>query len=164
MDPQFQPWDSHTSIKTELPTICAHTDQPYAALIQDLKGRGLLDSTIVMWTGEFGRLPITQGGGGRDHNHHAFSLLMAGGGFKKGFVYGETDEFGYRSVVNRVSVPDLHATIFHQMGLDHDRLTISSSWHSGEPDRRQGQRRPRRSRPTRVSTSGLMGAGPSSPW
>ena len=76
-----------------------------------------------MWTGEFGRLPITQGGGGRDHNHHAFSLLMAGGGFKKGFVYGETDEFGYRSVVNRVSVPDLHATIFHQIGLDHDRLT-----------------------------------------
>ena len=123
LDPQFQPWDSHTSIKTELPTICAHTDQPYAALIQDLKGRGLLDSTIVMWTGEFGRLPITQGGGGRDHNHHAFSLLMAGGGFKKGIVYGETDEFGYRSVVNRVSVPDLHATIFHLMGLDHNELT-----------------------------------------
>src|SRR5262249_53501660 len=71
---------------------------------------------------EFGRLPITQGGNGRDHNRHGFSLFMAGGGFKSGLVYGETDEFGYKSIVNRVSVPDLHATIYHLMGLDHNRL------------------------------------------
>jgi len=111
LDPSFQPWDSHSNLRNELQTICAHTDQPSAALIKDLKSRGLLDRTIVMWTGEFGRLPITQGGSGRDHNRNAFSLLLAGGGFKAGLVYGETDEFAYKSAVNRVSVPDLHATL-----------------------------------------------------
>jgi uncharacterized protein (DUF1501 family) len=75
-----------------------------------------------MWTGEFGRLPTTENAGGRDHNRHGFSLLLAGGGFKGGQVYGATDEFGYQAVVNRVSVPDLHATILHQFGLDHERL------------------------------------------
>ena len=111
LDPSFQPWDSHSNLRNELQTISAHTDQPPAALIKDLKSRGLLDRTIVMWTGEFGRLPITQGGSGRDHNRNAFSLLLAGGGFKAGLVYGETDEFAYKSAVNRVSVPDLHATL-----------------------------------------------------
>ncbi len=124
-----QPWDHHGSIRTGLETVCGHTDQPAAALITDLKERGLLESTIVLWTGEFGRLPISQGKlndrSGRDHNRHAFSLLLAGGGFRKGLVYGETDEFGYKSVVDRVSVANLHATILHTLGLDHKRLTYS---------------------------------------
>jgi hypothetical protein len=118
----FNPWDHHNRIKEDLTKICAETDQPAAALITDLKSRGLLDATLVMWTGEFGRLPTTENAGGRDHNRHGFSLLLAGGGFKGGQVYGATDEFGYQAVVNRVSVPDLHATILHQFGLDHERL------------------------------------------
>ena len=84
--------------------------------------RGLLESTIVLWTGEFGRLPISQKGNGRDHNRNAFSLLLAGGGFKAGHVHGRTDDFGYKAVEGRVSCPDLLATILHQLGLDHDRL------------------------------------------
>jgi len=120
--PQFQPWDSHKNVKTELEEICRMTDLPSAALIQDLKARGLLDSTIVIWAGEFGRLPVSQNGTGRDHNRNAFSLFLAGGGFKAGQVHGATDEVGYRAVEERVSVPDLHATILHQLGLDHDKL------------------------------------------
>ncbi len=126
LEPDFNPWDHHSSLESGMRTICNGTDQPFAALIRDLKERGLLDTTIVLWTGEFGRLPTTQpnasAGNGRDHNRHAFSLVLAGGGFKKGFAYGETDEFGYKAVVNRVSVPDLHATILHSLGLDHARL------------------------------------------
>ena len=117
-----QPWDSHRHTKDEIEAIAARTDLPGAGLINDLKGRGLLDSVIVMWCGEFGRLPVSQGGMGRDHNRNAFSLWLAGGGFKKGFVYGATDEFGYRATDNRVSVPDLQATILHQMGIDHKKL------------------------------------------
>jgi len=115
-------WDHHNQIRRGLESVCSKVDRGSAALIQDLKARGLLDSTIVLWTGEFGRLPITQGGSGRDHNRHGFSLLLAGGGFKSGYVHGETDEFGYKAVVNRVSVPDLHATILWQLGIDHNRL------------------------------------------
>jgi uncharacterized protein (DUF1501 family) len=89
---------------------------------RDLKSRGLLDSTILLWTGEFGRLPVSQNGTGRDHNRNAFSLWLAGGGAKAGFVYGATDEFGYKAAVDRVSVPDLHATLLHQLGIDHNRL------------------------------------------
>lgn len=122
LDPSFQPWDNHAKLRDGLETICAHTDLPFAGLVKDLKSKGLLESTIVIWTGEFGRLPITEREDGRDHNRHAFSTILAGGGFKNGFIYGETDEFGYRSVINRVSVPDLHATIYHLLGLDHDRL------------------------------------------
>lgn len=122
--PQFQPWDSHTNVKTELEAICAMTDLPSAALIKDLKSRGLLDTTIVVWAGEFGRLPVSQNGTGRDHNRNAFSLLLAGGGFRAGHVYGATDEVGYKAVEGRVSVPDLHATILHQLGIDHDRLSF----------------------------------------
>ena len=132
LSPSFQPWDNHGDLKNGLKTICGHVDQPSAALITDLKQRGLLDDVIVQWTGEFGRLPITEGSDGRDHNRHAFSLLMAGGGFKPGHIHGATDEFGYKSVEQRVSVPDLHATILHQLGLDHTRLNFT---HNGRPER-----------------------------
>lgn len=120
--PQFQPWDSHSHVRDELEKICAQTDQPSAALILDLKERGLLDSTVVLWSGEFGRLPISQNGRGRDHNRNAFSLLLAGGGFRRGHVHGATDDLGYRSEVGRVTVPDLHATILDRLGMDHSRL------------------------------------------
>jgi uncharacterized protein (DUF1501 family) len=118
-------WDHHSDVKGGLAKACAATDQPSAALVQDLQARGLLDSTIVLWGGEFGRLPISQGQGGRDHNRHAGAFWLAGGGFKRGFVYGETDELGYRVVENKVAVSDLHATILHQMGLDHHKLAFS---------------------------------------
>jgi hypothetical protein len=117
-----QPWDHHTSIKKEMLKIAPQTDQGAVALVKDLKSRGLLDSTIVIWSGEFGRLPTTQNGDGRDHNRNAFTIWLAGGGFKKALIYGETDEFGYKAVVNRVGVPDLIATILNQMGLDHRRV------------------------------------------
>lgn len=122
--PQFQPWDAHRDTKTENEQICAQCDEPSAALIKDLKQRGLLDTTIVLWSGEFGRLPVSQNGQGRDHNRNAFSLFLAGGGFKAGHIHGATDDVGYRAAENRVSVPDLHATILHQLGLDHRRLTF----------------------------------------
>jgi Protein of unknown function (DUF1501) len=115
-------WDHHSDIKPNLPRVCRQVDQPSAALIKDLKQRGLLDSTIVLWTGEFGRLPITQGGTGRDHNRHGFTLLLAGGGFKAGHVHGATDEFGYKAVEKRVSCTNLLATLLNQLGLNHEQL------------------------------------------
>jgi hypothetical protein len=115
-------WDHHEKITPGLTAVCPQVDQPTAGLIRDLGQRGLLDSTIVLWTGEFGRLPVSQKGSGRDHNRNAFSLIVAGGGFKAGYVHGRTDDVGYRSIENRVSCPDLLATILHQLGLDHDRL------------------------------------------
>jgi uncharacterized protein (DUF1501 family) len=114
-----QPWDHHSDIQKGLPQIATETDRGAAALVQDLEQRGLLDETIVMWAGEFGRLPTTQNAEGRDHNRNAFTLWFAGGGFKPGLIYGETDDFGYKSVVDRVSVPDMIATVLHQLGLDH---------------------------------------------
>jgi hypothetical protein len=132
LDPSFQPWDTHANLQSGLKSICGRVDQPSAALIFDLKQRGLLEDVIVLWTGEFGRLPITEGSDGRDHNRHAFSLLLAGGGFRAGHIHGETDEFGYRSVLNRVGVPDLHATILNQLGIDHTRLAFV---HAGRPER-----------------------------
>jgi Protein of unknown function (DUF1501) len=117
-----QPWDTHSKIKSGMQKIAMETDQGAAALVKDLKSRGLLDSTIVMWAGEFGRLPTTQNGDGRDHNRNAFTIWFAGGGFKKGLIYGETDEFGYKAVTDRVGVPDMIATVMNQMGLDHKRL------------------------------------------
>jgi hypothetical protein len=120
--PAGMPWDNHSNLKRDIEQITAKVDQPAAALITDLKSRGLLDSTIVLWTGEFGRLPISQHSNGRDHNQHAFSLLLAGGGFKSGHVHGATDELGYRAVEHRTSCPDLLATILHQLGLDHQRV------------------------------------------
>ncbi len=117
-----QPWDHHKDIQDGMSKIAVETDQGAAALITDLNERGLLDSTIVMWAGEFGRLPTTQNGLGRDHNRNAFTIWFAGGGFQPGLLYGETDEFGYKSVVDRVSVADMIATVCHQMGLDHKRV------------------------------------------
>jgi hypothetical protein len=126
-----QPWDTHDKNAARLKDLCAMTDRPSAALVTDLKRRGLLDSTIVLWTGEFGRLPVSQGADGRDHNRHAFSLWIAGGGFRKGHVHGATDEFGYRAVKDVVRVHDLHATMLHALGLDHARLTVP---HEGRDD------------------------------
>ena len=117
------PWDSHGDVKNEILTIAGKTDLPSAALIRDLKLRGLLESTIVVWTGEFGRLPVSQNGKGRDHNRNGFSLLLAGGGFKNGYVHGATDDVGYRAVEKPVHVTDLFATLLHQLGLDHNKLT-----------------------------------------
>jgi hypothetical protein len=126
-----QPWDTHEKNADTLRTLCATTDQPSAALVQDLKQRGLLDETIVLWTGEFGRLPISQGPDGRDHNRHGFSLWLAGGGFKSGYVHGATDDFGYKSVQDTVDIHALHATLLHALGLDHRKLTYP---HEGRPD------------------------------
>ncbi|HVX14209.1 MAG TPA: DUF1501 domain-containing protein [Pirellulales bacterium] len=126
-----QPWDTHSKNAENLRNLCARTDQPSAALVQDLKQRGLLDSTIVLWTGEFGRLPVSQGSDGRDHNRHAFSLWLAGGGFKAGYVHGHTDDFGYAAVDRQVTVHDLHATLLHALGLDHVRLVYP---HEGRND------------------------------
>ena len=120
-----QPWDHHNDIRKGMSKIATETDQGATALVRDLKQRGLLESTIVMWAGEFGRLPTTQNGKGRDHNRNAFTIWFAGGGFKPGLIYGETDEFGYKSVVNRVSVPDMIASVCHQLGLDHRRVQFS---------------------------------------
>ncbi|MGQ0635906.1 MAG: DUF1501 domain-containing protein [Planctomycetaceae bacterium] len=122
-----QPWDTHARNAENLRSLCAKTDRPSAALVHDLKCRGLLESTVILWTGEFGRLPISQGTDGRDHNRHAFSLWLAGGGFRPGAVYGTSDEFGYRAVENVVRVSDLHATLLHVLGLDHARLSYSNS-------------------------------------
>lgn len=129
--PQFQPWDSHSNSKTQNKQIAAKCDLPSKALIRDLKQRGLLDETIVLWSGEFGRLPVSQNGKGRDHNRNAFSLFLAGGGFKPGCVHGATDDVGYRSVQDIVTVPDLHATLLHQLGLDHTELTYE---HHNSPE------------------------------
>ena len=118
-----QPWDTHSKNAEQLTKLCQRTDLPSAALVQDLKQRGLLDDTIVMWTGEFGRLPISQGPDGRDHNRRAFSLWLAGGGFRKGYAHGATDDFGYESVKDVVTVHDLHATLLTNLGIDHRRLT-----------------------------------------
>jgi hypothetical protein len=126
-----QPWDTHSKNAENLRKLCDRTDQPSAALVADLKQRGLLDSTIVLWTGEFGRLPVSQGADGRDHNRHAFSLWLAGGGFKRGYAHGATDEFGYSAVHDVVRVADLHATLLHALGLDHEQLTYP---HEGRPD------------------------------
>ncbi len=127
----FQSWDNHSRINKTLPQIARHVDQPVAALIRDLKALGMLDETLVLWGGEFGRTPYLEGGGlaqgnyGRDHHPFAFTVWMAGGGMKPGMVYGKTDELGDRVVENPVSVPDLHATIFHQLGIDPDRLSVN---------------------------------------
>ncbi len=117
-----QPWDTHNKNAETLKSLCAGSDQPSAALVRDLKQRGLLEDTIVIWTGEFGRLPVSQGTDGRDHNRHGFSLWLAGGGFKPGYIHGATDDFGYKSVENVVTVHDLQATLLHALGLDHRKL------------------------------------------
>jgi uncharacterized protein (DUF1501 family) len=117
-------WDHHGQLKEKLAKSCAETDGPVAALIKDLKQRGLLDSTLVIWAGEFGRLPVAEGGNGRDHNPYGFSFWMAGGGIKGGTTYGSTDEFGYASVENKVTMADFHATVLDLLGLDFKKVTF----------------------------------------
>jgi len=128
-----QPWDSHTDIRNGLPAICRRTDKPSAALVKDLKQRGMLDTTVVHWGGEIGRLPVTENHGdanksGRDHNGQGFSIWVAGGGFRPGMTYGETDEFGHRAVKNVMTPNDFQATLLQLFGLDHRQL---SYLHSG---------------------------------
>ncbi len=122
-----QPWDNHDSIAKNLPAICRRTDKPVAGLVTDLKQRGLLDTTLVHWGGEIGRLPVTQEHGspdraGRDHNGQGFSIWMAGGGVRGGVAYGKTDEFGHKAVENVVTPNDFQATVMHLFGLDHERV------------------------------------------
>ncbi len=116
-------WDDHKDIQKKYQEHCPSMDQAAAALITDLKQRGLLDDTIVVWGGEFGRTPVSESGTGRDHNPYGFTMWVAGGGFKGGLAYGATDDFGFKAVENRVSIHDLHATMLHAMGLDHTKLT-----------------------------------------
>jgi hypothetical protein len=119
-------WDQHGNLKKDLTKNCKDTDQASAALVQDLKRRGLLDDTLVIWGGEFGRTPMVQGGGddGRDHHPNAFTMWLAGGGVKPGLTLGTTDEFGFNAVEDRVHVHDLHATLLHLLGFDHTKLTF----------------------------------------
>ena len=117
-------WDQHGKLKEGHENNARAVDQPIAALLADLKQRGLLDSTLVIWGAEFGRTPFSQGSDGRDHNQHGFSMWLAGGGIDGGRTYGSTDEYGYRAVENPVEIHDLHATMLHLMGIDHERLTV----------------------------------------
>ena len=116
-------WDSHSKLEVNHRLRARETDAPVAGLLADLKRLGLLDDTLVIWGGEFGRLPMSEGGGGRDHNPHGFLMWMAGGGVRGGASYGETDEIGFRAAEDPVSVHDLHATILHLLGIDHTALT-----------------------------------------
>jgi hypothetical protein len=117
-------WDQHSGLKQGHENNARAVDQPIAALLKDLKSRGLLDDTLVLWGGEFGRTPFAQGSDGRDHDQFGFTIWLAGGGVKKGHVYGETDEFGYKVIANKVEIHDLHATLLHLLGVDHKRLTV----------------------------------------
>jgi hypothetical protein len=116
-------WDQHAGLKTGHQNNARAVDQPIAALLTDLKARGLLDSTLVVWGGEFGRTPMAQGTDGRDHNPYGFTIWLAGGGIKGGTIYGATDDYGYHAVENKVEIHDLHATMLHLLGMDHKRLT-----------------------------------------
>lgn len=126
---KWQPWDNHDAIEKNHRTLANECSKGIAALLTDLKDRGLLDETLVLWGGEFGRTPTVEQNGkgesklGRDHNHYGFSVWMAGGGIKGGTIYGATDPFGFRAVKNPVHVHDLHATMLHLMGMDHEQLT-----------------------------------------
>ena len=118
-------WDHHNRLREQLATCCGATDQPIAALLSDLKARGMLKDTLVVWAGEFGRTPYAQSGDSRDHNNKGYTIWMAGGGVKGGLRYGSTDEIGYRAVENRLHIHDWHATILHLLGLDHTKLTYN---------------------------------------
>ena len=117
-------WDSHAQLKTRHSALIKQVDKPIAGLLRDLKQRGLLDETLVVWGTEFGRTPGAQGSDGRDHHPYGFSIWMAGGGIKRGVVHGATDELGFHAVENRHYVTDLHATVLHQLGLDSRKLNI----------------------------------------
>ena len=125
--PLVTQWDAHDDINRNHEKMCGHVDQPIAALLKDLKQRGLLDTTLVVWAGEFGRTPNSQGGKGRDHNPYGFTMWLAGGGVKGGQAIGATDEFGLYAVKDKISVNDFHATILHLLGLDHEKLTFRHS-------------------------------------
>lgn len=118
-----QPWDTHRNHNATTRQLCQDIDRPMAALLADLRRRGLLEDTLVVWGGEFGRTSTSESGDGRDHNHWGFTMWMAGGGVKGGITHGATDDFGFRAVEDRVHVHDLHATILHLLGLDHEKLT-----------------------------------------
>ena len=118
-----QLWDQHSGLRSDLPHNCLSTDKPIAGLLKDLKSRGLLEDTLVIWGGEFGRTPTSEGTNGREHHPFGFTMWLAGGGVKGGIVHGATDEFGWHAVKDKVHVHDLHATILHLMGLDHEKLT-----------------------------------------
>jgi hypothetical protein len=120
-------WDAHDDINSNHEKMCGFVDQPLAALLKDLRQRGLLDTTLVIWCSEFGRTPHSQGGKGRDHNPYGYTMWLAGGGVKGGQAIGATDEFGLRAVQERISVNDFHATILHLLGLDHEKLTFRHS-------------------------------------
>lgn len=123
-------WDHHSNLESGMRSCCLRTDKPVAGLLADLKQRGLLKDTLVIWGGEFGRLPIAQLGGGadgRDHNPRGFSIWMAGGGIKPGITYGNTDEFGYKAEENPVSVTDWQATLLHLLGLDYQKLIFDDN-------------------------------------
>jgi hypothetical protein len=121
--PANNAWDHHGGLRENLPKRCAAVDQPIAALLNDLKARGLLEDTLVLWGGEFGRTPTAEGNNGREHHPFGFSMWLAGGGIRGGMAHGATDEFGWHAIENKVHVHDLHATILHLMGLDHEKLT-----------------------------------------
>ncbi|MDA7644837.1 DUF1501 domain-containing protein, partial [bacterium] len=120
-------WDQHGGLKVGHTNNARAVDQPIGALLEDLNGRGLLEETLVIWCGEFGRTPFSQGPDGRDHNPFGFTIWMAGGGVKGGMSYGATDEYGYKAVENRVEIYDLHATMLHLLGMDHTQLTVRFS-------------------------------------
>ena len=122
-----QLWDQHGGLRVELPNNCAAVDKPIAGLLTDLKARGLLDDTLVLWGGEFGRTPTAEGTDGREHHPFGFTMWLAGGGIRGGMTYGATDEYGWHATENRVHVHDLHATILHLMGIDHEKLTYRYS-------------------------------------
>jgi hypothetical protein len=121
--PGAQSWDMHRDVVDSLRKHCPDMDRASGALIRDLKRRGMLDETLVVWGGEFGRTPVSESGNGRDHNPYGYTMWVAGGGIKGGQAYGATDEFGFKAVENRVSVHDLHATLLQQLGMDHTQLT-----------------------------------------
>ncbi|MCY2956998.1 MAG: DUF1501 domain-containing protein [Planctomycetota bacterium] len=123
MDTGHDRWDQHDNLRRGLEDNCRMVDQPIAALLTDLASRGLLDETLVVWGGEFGRTPFAQGKDGRDHNPFGFTMWLAGGGTKAGFAHGETDDYGYRAVVDPVSIHDLHATILYLLGINHEQFT-----------------------------------------
>jgi membrane-anchored protein YejM (alkaline phosphatase superfamily) len=117
-------WDQHSNLHQGHTLNALAVDQPIAALLKDLKQRGLLPETLVVWGGEFGRTPFAQGENGRDHNQFGFTIWLAGGGVKPGIVYGATDEWGYKAIENRLEIHDLHATMLHLLGIDHTRSTF----------------------------------------
>jgi uncharacterized protein (DUF1501 family) len=117
-------WDQHGNLKQDHAKNAAEVDQPIAALLSDLQQRGMLEDTLVWWGGEFGRTPTSEGGTGRDHNPHGFTHFLAGGGVRTGFSYGATDDYGYYATQDAMHVHDLHATLLHLLGLDHERLTF----------------------------------------